>query len=209
VPGLIKILSKNANNLKKGVHLVFIGTIIGILLSVPLAKAGVISVSHQSISNIEVNHLNQFSAVISTTGILQEYTFSWNASGSWVNDTAVSIGGVSYDFVDTHTNPATADLKVSWRLYVSDNVADYQGPIQSFVTHPAEIPQNIIIMLITWGILVAFSYSFMKYPLLAIASVYGFYLAYVLYDYSLMYAMVLIFVNLYYIYEALDNWDHE
>lgn len=63
-------------------------------------------------------------------------------------------------------------------------------------------------LFIFWIILLVFSYLFKKYPILAIDAVFGIYLAYYFYDTSFMIALTLVFVNLYLLYDALDNWDH-
>lgn len=74
---------------------------------------------------------------------------------------------------------------------------------------PDMIDTALMVYLVTWGALIVFGYLVKQYPLIALGSLYGFYLAYQVYDASTMYALFLISINIYLLYESLSNWDHE
>lgn len=59
-----------------------------------------------------------------------------------------------------------------------------------------------------WLVVTALSLGLKKYPITAIGSIFGFYLAVYFYDTSFYVALVLFSVNLYLLYDSLLNWDH-
>jgi len=57
---------------------------------------------------------------------LVNYTFSWNDTGSWANDTAFQIGDVTTWNANTSKSiTASVNTVVSWRYYARDNSSNY------------------------------------------------------------------------------------
>lgn len=80
-----------------------------------------------------------FSAYWSSTVQLTNYTFSWNntATGTWSNDTAVTITGtISWTNITKNlgTNASMAGNKIGWQIYVNNSAANVVSTgIQTFI----------------------------------------------------------------------------
>lgn len=81
---------------------------------------------------IKVNESVLFSALWADDTELNYYWFSWNNSGSWVNESAVSMSGTSAWSNITQKVTSTQGIEIGWRIYVNDtsgniNVTDIQN----------------------------------------------------------------------------------
>jgi len=72
-------------------------------------------------SNIYINDIVKFSTQWSDTNGLSHYIFSWNNSGSWENDTALSLNLWSNI---TKTITATHRPQIDWKIYANDSVGN-------------------------------------------------------------------------------------
>jgi len=83
-------------------------------------------------SNPKVNENVLFSAKWNSNATLDNYIFSWNNAGSWVNDSTVNFGSISWTNV-TKTVTALHKPTLSWIIYArdSDNTWNNTG-IQTF-----------------------------------------------------------------------------
>lgn len=76
----------------------------------------------------------EFNATLQDETALSHYIFSWNASGAWVNMTAVDMGGaVSYNASVTRTLPLNESLRIGAELYFNDT-SDNWGSVTTTLT---------------------------------------------------------------------------
>ncbi|MBS3119313.1 carboxypeptidase regulatory-like domain-containing protein, partial [Candidatus Woesearchaeota archaeon] len=76
---------------------------------------------------------------------LGHYVFSWNESGSWQNDSLVSISGTSYNVLVSKNITANSTPLVGWRVYFNDSFgkANATGIFTFKVGNSAPLPPNL------------------------------------------------------------------
>jgi hypothetical protein len=76
-----------------------------------------------------------FSVTLADETALANYTFGTNNTGSWVNDTLVTISGTSYTANTTKTLNSTIGVVVQWEYWFADSSNNLNNTgIQSFTT---------------------------------------------------------------------------
>ena len=84
-------------------------------------------------SNPKVNENVLFSAKWSSNATLDSYIFSWNNTGSWINDSAVAFGSINWTNV-TKTVSALHKPTIGWMIYANDSDGAWNNTIISTFT---------------------------------------------------------------------------
>ncbi|MBS3119853.1 hypothetical protein J4475_03450 [Candidatus Woesearchaeota archaeon] len=76
---------------------------------------------------------------------LSSYTFSWNQSGTWVNDSTVFISGTFYEANISQTITANLTPRISWLIYFNDtsNNRNNTGIFNFTVNNSIPNPPNL------------------------------------------------------------------
>jgi hypothetical protein len=106
-------------------------------------RASYIQPSNMGISSILQSSLCTFSTQwLDMTGILSNFVFSWNGTGTMTNDTASVFSG-SWSNI-TKTLPSSADSTITWQIYAEDNNGDWGSTGIETFTIIANMSLNVV-----------------------------------------------------------------
>jgi len=95
----------------------------------------------------------EFNATLNDETALSHYIFGWNASGAWVNMTAVNMGVVAeYNVSLTRRLPLNASINVSSTLYFNDT-SDNWGSVATALTTTVDTG-NINLLSLVMGVFI-------------------------------------------------------
>lgn len=102
----------------------------------------------------------EFNATLNDETVLSHYIFGWNASGAWVNMTAVNMGGVAeYNVSINRTLPLNISLRIGSELYFNDTSNNWGTATVTLTTTGAGGGFNILLFPV--GILGVLAFTLM------------------------------------------------
>ena len=105
------------------------------LFMIPNVTADTIEYSDVETNETKAGNKCEFSSYWNSNGTLDNYIFSWNNSGSWVNDTEVAFSATPEWANITKFLSYKVDYVIGWRVYANNTSGDWNDTkIQTITT---------------------------------------------------------------------------